>query len=95
MWIGYGATILSGVTVGSGAVVGAGAVVARDIPPYAVAAGNPARVVRYRFEPALIERLLSVAWWDLPDARLLQLEPRLYSEDIKSFIGAIESIRNQ
>lgn len=64
VWIGYRAMVLSGVTVGDGAIIGAGAVVARDVPPYAVVAGNPARVVRLRFAAATIERLLAVRWWD-------------------------------
>ena len=62
VWLGSGAVVLSGVTVGHGAVVGARAVVSRDVPPYAVVVGNPARVVRYRFDPGTIETLLATAW---------------------------------
>jgi len=58
VWIGLGAIILSGVTIGDGAVVGAGAVVSRDVPPYAVVVGSPARIIKYRFDPSLIEYLL-------------------------------------
>ncbi|WP_185984832.1 CatB-related O-acetyltransferase [Aureimonas mangrovi] len=64
VWIGEGATILPGVTIGSGAVIGARAVVARDVPPYAIVAGNPARLKRSRFEAQQVERLLALAWWD-------------------------------
>jgi len=64
VWIGHGATILAGKSVGIGACIGAGAVVSRDIPPYAIAAGVPARVIKSRFEPAVVERLLRVAYWD-------------------------------
>jgi acetyltransferase-like isoleucine patch superfamily enzyme len=66
VWLAYRATVLSGVTIGHGAVVGAGAVVASDIPPYAVVAGNPARVVRYRFPQDVIAKLIELRWWDWP-----------------------------
>lgn len=66
VWIGTDARILPGVTIGAGAIVAAYAVVTRDVAPYAVVAGNPAREVRRRFDPATIERLLRVAWWDWP-----------------------------
>ena len=66
VWIGYGATILSGVTIGDGAVIGAGTVVAKDVPHYAIVAGNPARLVRYRFDEVTIRTLLDIAWWNWP-----------------------------
>jgi len=64
VWIGHNATILPGVTIGHGAIVGAQAVVGRDVPPYAVVGGNSARIIRMRFEPHAVERLLSIAWWN-------------------------------
>jgi acetyltransferase-like isoleucine patch superfamily enzyme len=64
VWIGTGARILSGVTIGDGAVVGAFAVVAKDVPPYGIAVGNPARTVKKRFDEPTIERLLKLKWWD-------------------------------
>ncbi|WP_049927490.1 DapH/DapD/GlmU-related protein [Halopiger goleimassiliensis] len=70
VWIGARATILSGVTVGHGAVVGAGAVVTDDVEPYAVVAGVPAERVRWRFPPAIRERLLEVAWWERDEETL-------------------------
>lgn len=64
VWIGFRATILSGVTVGDGAVIGAGAVVAKDVPPYAIVIGNPAKVIKYRFSPIEIQKLLKISWWE-------------------------------
>jgi virginiamycin A acetyltransferase len=66
VWLGYSALVLPGVTIGDGAVVAAASVVARDVPPYAVVAGNPARVVRSRFSEEDVERLLRAAWWSWP-----------------------------
>lgn len=63
VWIGHRAYIRPGVTIGTGAIIGAYAVVTRDVPPYAVVVGNPGRVVRYRFDEALIARLLASRWW--------------------------------
>ena len=60
VWIGYGATIMSGVHIGQGAIVAAGAVVTKDVPPYAIVGGVPAKVIKYRFEPELIKELLKI-----------------------------------
>lgn len=70
VWIGHGAVIKAGVQVGHGAVIGSGAVVVKDVPPYAVVVGVPAKVLKYRFEQDIIERLLDVQWWNLPDDEL-------------------------
>jgi phosphonate metabolism protein (transferase hexapeptide repeat family) len=83
VWIGHGAIILAGRTIGTGAVVAAGAIVTKDVPDYAIVAGNPARLVRPRFPEAVAERLRQVAWWNwshdqlrsaLPDFRTLPVE---------------------
>jgi virginiamycin A acetyltransferase len=66
VWIGAQVVIRQGVTVGHGAVLGAGAVAVKDVPPYAIAAGVPARILRYRFSPGTVERLLESRWWELP-----------------------------
>lgn len=71
VWIGYRATILGPVTIGHGAVIGAAAVVASDVPPYAIVAGNPGRILRTRFPDQTIARLLKVAWWDWPEERVV------------------------
>ena len=70
VWIGHGAVVLPGVSLGTGAVVGAGAVVTKDVPPFAIVAGNPARLLRFRFPDSVIERLLAIAWWNWPHDRL-------------------------
>jgi phosphonate metabolism protein (transferase hexapeptide repeat family) len=67
VWIGHAVTVLSGVTVGNGAVLAAGAVVTRDVAPYTIAAGVPAKPVRLRFEKPIAERIERLAWWDWPD----------------------------
>lgn len=73
VWIGHNAIILPSVKeIGDGAVIGAGAVVYQDVPPYAIAMGNPARVVSYRFKKAIIEDLLAERWWDKPLAEIMQ-----------------------
>jgi acetyltransferase-like isoleucine patch superfamily enzyme len=63
--IGANAIILAGVKIGDGAVVGAGSVVTKDVPPYAIVAGNPAKVIKYRFSQELIEEILKIKWWDM------------------------------
>jgi phosphonate metabolism protein (transferase hexapeptide repeat family) len=65
-WIGHGAIVLAGRSIGTGAVVGAGSVVTRDVPDYAIVAGNPARPIRQRFPDAVAARLLVLKWWDWP-----------------------------
>lgn len=86
VWIATNATILSGVTIGDGAVVGAGALVLRDVAPYAVAAGNPARVLRHRFDDPTIARLLALRWWDWTDDAVRRAIPDLCSPDIQAFL---------
>jgi acetyltransferase-like isoleucine patch superfamily enzyme len=70
VWIGYGAMILGGVTIGDGACIGAGAVVTKDVPPFAIVGGCPAKIIKYRFSSSIIERILSERWWDRPDEEL-------------------------
>lgn len=64
VWIGTGATILTGVKIGDGAVIAANAVVTNDVPPYAIAGGTPAKVLKYRFSEEIIKKLLEIKWWN-------------------------------
>lgn len=70
VWIGTGSTIVSGVRIGDGAVIGAGSTVTKDVPPYAIVAGVPSRVIKYRFDEEIRDALLEIRWWDWPDARV-------------------------
>ena len=92
VWMGLGATVLSGVSVGDGAVIGARAVVSEPVPPYAVVVGNPARIVRYRFQGEIRERLLAVRWWELDDYELRRLRP-WFMGDVEPFLEELERIR--
>jgi acetyltransferase-like isoleucine patch superfamily enzyme len=82
VWIGAGATILSGVRIGNGAVIGALAVVTRDVPPYSIVGGNPAKVVRMRFSVEDISILQSLEWWSWDDAKLDEAMPFLLNGDV-------------
>ncbi len=86
VWIGSHVTILSGVTIGDGAVVGAYSVVARNVPPYSIVVGNPARVIRYRFDERTIELLLKIKWWDWPLEKIRQNVELLCSNNIEKFL---------
>ncbi len=88
VWIGCHAIVLAGVTVGDGAVIGAGAVVTKDVPPYAIVVGVPARILRYRFPEAIIERLLASKWWERSESELSKLPV----DDIEATLMALEGI---
>lgn len=93
VWIGRCVTILSGVTVGDGAVLAAHAVVTRDVAPYAMVAGNPARQKKLRFTEEQIERLLKVRWWNWPDEIVREHYELLLSPDIDAFLDAAEAVQ--
>lgn len=83
-WLGMRAMIMPGVTVGEGAVVAAGAVVTKDVPPYAIVGGNPAKIIRYRLPEEDIKRLLALDLYQLAEERLVALQPLLSSGDISA-----------
>lgn len=89
-WIGHEALIMSGVHIGVGAVVAARAVVSESVPDFAVVAGSPARVVKFRFPEDVRRRLLATRWWDLPREKVLDLVPLLSSGDVLQFLEIFE-----
>ncbi|WP_295455332.1 CatB-related O-acetyltransferase [uncultured Thiodictyon sp.] len=91
VWIGAEALITSGVTIGDGAVIGARAVVSRDVAPYTVVAGNPAAVVKVRFDEQTVKRLLALKWWDWSDSEIERALPELLNNHIKAFLEKAEA----
>ena len=88
VWLGYEVRVMPGVSIGAGAIIGATATVASDIPPYAVAVGNPARVIRMRFETRKVERLMALAWWDWPIETVLDALPAIEGGDLDALEAA-------
>ena len=88
VFIGVNVTVLDGVRISNGAVVAAGSVVTKDVPPYAVVGGVPAKIIKYRFDESTIIRLLDTKWWNFDDENLRKVEN--YFFDIKSFFNDIE-----
>lgn len=91
VWIGQGAVILSGVNIGDGAVIGANAIVTKDVPDYAIVVGNPAEVIRYRFDKETIKKLEKIKWWDFKEDKLVKLIPFLQNNDIEKFFEKIDN----
>ena len=83
VWIGQNVTVMPGVHIGDGAIIGTNSVVAKDIPPYAIAVGNPCQVIRKRFDDELIELLLKLRWWDKSIEEIESLMPILSCGDLK------------
>ena len=92
VWIGYDAVILSGVRIGDGAIIGARAVVTKDVEPYAIVGGVPARPIRMRYDQETIRALESLRWWDLPAPQVKQLLPLIKRGDVKALIEAYKSL---
>lgn len=91
VWLGHGCTIMPDITIGDGAIVGARAVVTSDVEPYAIVAGNPARVIRKRFTDEQIGALLDIRWWDWPIEKVDQFGALLLGLDIDAFIAAAKA----
>lgn len=87
VWVGHSAIILPGVSIGHGAVIGAGAVVTKAVPPYAIVAGNPAKIIRFRFDDTTVKSLLLTEWWSLSDSDLKLLAP--YFNHVEKFLAII------
>jgi len=94
VWIGDGVTIKGGVKIGDGAVVGAGSVVTKDVDPYTIVAGNPAKPIKKRFNDDLIEILLKLRWWDLPFEELKEIINYVGPDNLSEFIKIVDKKRS-
>ena len=92
VWIGQNATILPGVHIGDGAIIGANSVVASDVEPYSIVVGNPAKLIRYRFDGELTSLLLKFKWWDKPVEEINALIPLLTNSDLEFVKGKIKEL---
>lgn len=92
VWIGHGAVITPGVTIGTGAVIGANAVVTKDVAPYQIVAGVPARPIRMRFAPEIVSGLQELAWWDWPGEKLSEAIPDMQELSAADFVNKWKSI---
>ena len=94
VWIGAGASIMTGVNVGDGAVIGANSVVTKDIPPYAVAVGVPAKIIKFRFDEDIINRLLKIKWWNYSKEALQPCHECFVGDLTLEKLEMLESILN-
>lgn len=87
VFIAFQAVVTSGVTIGDGAIVATRAVVTRDVEPYAIVGGNPATLLKYRFEQPVREALLRIRWWDWSDEKVAAHHPQIHTPDVESFVA--------
>lgn len=92
VWIGYEAVILSGVHIGDGAIIGTRAVVTKDVEPYSIVGGVPAKPIRKRFDQETILELESIRWWDLPYQQIKRLLPDIKRGDVEALIKAYRQL---
>ena len=88
VWIGSNSSIMSGVTIGDGAVIANGSHVVKDVAPYSIVGGNPAKFIRFRFSPEQIHQLQQIRWWDWDDRKVDKFSPLLCNTNIDGFIEA-------
>lgn len=93
VWICYGAKILAGITIGDGAVIGAFSVVTKDVPPYAIVGGNPAKVIKYRFNESDINQLLKIKWWNWEIERIIEAIPLISNNDVANLLSYSNDIK--
>ena len=88
VWIGSNSTIMSGVTIGDGSVIANNSHVVKNVEPYSIVGGNPARFIKYRFTKEQIEKLLEIKWWNWEESKINEFTPLLCSKNIDEFINA-------
>lgn len=86
VWMASGVKILSGVKIGDGAVIGANALVSKDVEPYSIVGGNPAKLIKYRFDEETISKLLKIKWWDWDDEKVKESVSLLCNDGIQKFV---------
>jgi acetyltransferase-like isoleucine patch superfamily enzyme len=86
VWIGAKSSVMSGVTLHNGAIIAAGSTVTKNVPPYAIVAGNPGKIVKFRFAEDQIQDLLEIAWWNWEEVRIKEEAMTLWSDNIEDFI---------
>ena len=86
---------MSGITIGDGACIANNSVVTKDVPPYTIVGGNPAKVIKQRFDDETINQLLELKWWDMDDHYINELSPYLCSEDFKEYLPELIKAKNE
>lgn len=94
VWIASNVSIMQGVSVGDGAILAQEALITKDVPPYAIVGGNPARIIRYRFAHEDINALLELQWWNLPEHQIVQIAKDLTSKNVKECIEKIKMVKD-
>lgn len=95
VWIGSRAMVLGGLTIGDGAVIGAGAVVTKDVPPYSIVVGVPAKIIRYRFTEDQILELENIKWWNFPENKLQQCIEQFQTSDVGDALVTLHNVSDE